>query len=129
MPCARSRGQPLIANTLCSTLHPDLEITNTNNYNNNISNLNVNETDLHSDILQAPDSSDSNSSDTNASAINPTPIKFLTSDKANKADVEIDCIQQYLLSRRASPDLLADALTHFISRAHHFLIMGGQLWQ
>ena len=55
-----------------------------------------------------------------------TPIKFPANDNASKADAEMDWIRQYLLSHHTPPDLPADALTHFISRAQHFLITGGQ---
>jgi hypothetical protein len=43
--------------------------------------------------------------------------------------MEIERIRQYLLSWHAPSDLPADALTHFISRAHRFLIAGGRLWR
>jgi len=66
--------------------------------------------------------------DTDSNTINPTLVKFLTSDKASKADAEIKRIRQYLLSWHAPSDLPTNVLTHFISRAHYYLIMGGQLW-
>ena len=136
-PCTTNSCRLLITNTLHSTLHPDLEESNAVRNNNNVNNNNlaildntvlnnlINRPDLHSVTPQATNSSDHNSSDSEASNVDSAPVKFSTSDKANKADAEIDCIWQYLLSRRAPPDLPADALTRFISRAYRFLIQGG----
>jgi len=145
MPCTPSHRRPLITDTLQSTLDTYLEDTEINSGNNNVNNNNlaldnsainngnnnnnnivissnniINDPDFHSDAPQAPDSSD-----TNSDAINPALVKFSTSDKASKADVEIERIRQYLLSWRAPSDLPADALTCFISRAHCYLITGG----
>jgi len=52
------------------------------------------------------------------------PAQFSTSVKANKAEEDLANICHYLLSQRAPPDLSSDALTHFISRTHHFLVSG-----
>jgi len=140
-PHAANSRRLLITNTLHLTSRPDLEesdaVRNNNNVNNNnlaildntvLNNL-INRPDLHSDTPQAADSSDHDSSDSEASNVDSAPVKFSTSDKANKADAEIDRIRQYLLSRCAPPDLPADVLTHFISRAYRFLIQGGRLWR
>ena len=90
-----------------------------NNHNNIIDNV-----DHLSTTPQNPDNSDISSEDDNS-----MPVKFSTSDKVNKADAEIKQIYQYLLSQRAPLDLPADMLTSLISRARHFLIAGGHLWQ
>jgi len=93
----------LITNTLHLMSHPNLEesgaIGNNNNVNNNnlaildntVLNNIINRPDLHSVTPQATDSSDPNSSDHNpsdseASNVDSAPIKFSTSDKANKAN-------------------------------------------
>ena len=94
---------------------------NHNNTSNIDSNFRSNTTDFSIDSDTYPDAPDT-------SDIDPAPIKFSTSNKANKADKEIEQIRQYLLSRRAPSDLPPDVLTRFTSRAHHFLIAGGRLW-
>jgi len=90
--------------------------TNNNNNNNNNNNIVIdNDFNINNNI---------NNNHTEDS----TSIKFPATDNASKADAEIDRIRQYLLSQRAPPDLSADALTCFISRAQRFLIAGGRLW-
>jgi transposase InsO family protein/molybdopterin converting factor small subunit len=111
--------------------------TNTNTVNNNNNNIiNNNNTvssntntniDINDTVSIIPQVSDT--SDTDSTSNDTTPVKFSSSDKANKADAEIERIRQYLLSRRAPSDLSADALTRFISRAHRFLIAEGRLWR
>jgi len=147
MPCTPSHCRPLITDTSQSTPDTYQEDTDINSVNNNINNNNlalnnstdvnngnnnnnnniiissnniINDPDFRSDTPQAPDSSD-----TDSDAINPTLVKFSTSDKASKADTEIKRIHQYLLSWHAPSDLPTDALTRFISRAHRYLIAGG----
>ena len=55
----------------------------------------------------------------------PIPTQFLTSIKADKAEEDLANIRRYLISQRAPPDLLGDALTRFNNRTRHFLISGG----
>jgi len=136
-PHATNSRRLLITDTSHLMSRPDLEesdaVGNNNNVNNNnlaildntVLNNIINRPDLHSVTPQAADSSDHNPSDSEASNADSIPIKFSNSDKANKADAEINHIWQYLLSRCAPPDLPADALTRFISRAYRFLIQGG----
>jgi len=145
-PCAPSHHRPLITDTSQSTPDTYLEDTDINSGNNNVNNNNlvlnnsavingnnnnnnnivissnniINDPDFHSDTPQAPDSSDADSD-----TINPALVKFSTSDKASKADAEIERICQYLLSWCTPSDLPADVLTHFISRAYCFLIAEG----
>ena len=122
----------------------DLEDADNNNNNNNINinnnNNNINKNNSIIDNNNAHITNNNNYTDNNSNNSNnhsildldnddSIPARFSTSDKANKADAEIKQIRQYLLSRRAPPDLPADALTRFISRAHRFLIAGGRLWR
>ena len=98
-------------------------ISNTNTIDN-LNNNHIDIIDTASIIPQVPNTSNSGTTSNDT-----TPTKFLSSNKANKADAEIELIRQYLLSQRAPPNLPANALTRFISRAHHFLIAGGCLWR
>ena len=59
----------------------------------------------------------------------PAPVKFSSSNKANKAEITMEQIRHYLISRRTPPDLAGDALTRFISRTRRFLIADGWLWR
>ena len=90
----------------------------TNNNNNSITT--IDNSIIPSDTPQTPIASDIPSDS--------IPVRFSTSDKVDREDAEIERIRQYLLSRRAPPDLPANALTRFISRVHRFLIARGCLW-
>jgi hypothetical protein len=113
----------------------DTNITNNNSdrKNDNIigddSNININtiipEENVHTvDALQIFDDV-TNTSDCR----HLIPAQFSTSEKAAKAEEDIERIRRYLLSRRAPPDLLGDALTRFISRTRRFVISNGRLWR
>ena len=94
---------------------------NDDNTNNNNSITTIDNSIIPPDTPQVPIPPDIPS--------NSTPVRFSTSDKADREDAEIERIRQYLLSQRAPPDLPADALTCFIRRAHRFLIARGCLWR
>lgn len=59
----------------------------------------------------------------------PEPTKFSSSNKVGIADKGVEQIRQYLISCHAPHDLSEDALTYFISRAHHFLVTSRRLWR
>jgi len=59
----------------------------------------------------------------------PTPVKFSSSDKANKAEQAMEQIRHYLISWHTPPDLAGNALTRFISRTCRFLLANEQIWQ
>ena len=104
---------------------------NNNDYNNNTNTNLDNNTNTENNIntyipdTDAPDTPQLPDPDINAYPLPECP----TSDKHTKADAEMELIRQYLLSRRAPPDLPPDALTRFINRASRFLIAQGRLWR
>jgi hypothetical protein len=143
-PVARTmtRATPTISNNN-SLLSPDIRnVDNNNNNNNNINidnnnnnnnfNIDSNNNSLlsinnrNTENVDGNNNSNSNSllpqASTNSDDVdNPSnddsaPITFSTSDKANKADLDIEHIRRYLLSRRAPSELSGDELTRFISR-------------
>jgi hypothetical protein len=105
---------------------------NNNNNNNNSINNNNNNNNNNSLLSRNPQNpvhfnNDSDTSDDDDDSS--PPATFSTSDKANKADQEVEHIRQYLLSRRAPSDLSGNALTRFLSRTRRFLIADGRLWR
>ena len=90
----------------------DIDTTFSNNNidddstNNNNSITTIDNSIIPPDTPQVPITSDIPS--------NSTPVRFLTSNKVDRKDAEIERICQYLLSWRAPPDLPADALTRFV---------------
>jgi transposase InsO family protein len=157
-PRAPSRLRPSTTDNPSTTPPPQLDDHNNNNNNNfphnnnNNNNSPLNNNNNNNSLLDTNNNSidddrninnnNNNNSDIidnlDAFDVSPIPnldsndhttVKFSPSDKSDKADVEMDRIRQYLLSRRAPPNLSADALTRFISRANRFLIAEGRLWR
>jgi hypothetical protein len=58
-----------------------------------------------------------------------TPTFFLTSEQSDKADEEVERIISYLHSWRTPSDLTGNALTRFISKTQHFLLVSGKIWR
>ena len=113
-------------NTISSNNNNTVSNNNNNTASNNAKNNNIidttnnnahnNSSSLLSPDPQNPDHLDNDSDTSNDDGDDSAPVKFSTSDKANKADQEIEQIRRFLLSQRAPSDLSGNTLTRFLSR-------------